>query len=148
MSITRPKRWRVRYPVQLFSEEFSEEGVALNASSRGLAIATSRPLAPGTQVYVRLVVPEREASIDFQMCRVHWRGRNCIGLETIDMDPKEEERWQNILARRKGYPTADDSITPAGIEHILIARIRDLILVGWGLFAEKPTITELLKRAA
>lgn len=148
MSISRPKRWRVHYPVQLFSEAFYDEGVAVNASSRGLSIAISRPLAPGTHIYVRLVVPERGDSIDFQMCRVHWRGQNRIGLETIHMDPGEEERWQRILVSGKACPTGECSTAPAVIEDISVSRIRDLIIVGWGLFTEKPALTELLKRAA
>ena len=107
MSFSRPKRWPVRYPVHLISQEFYAEGRTLNASPGGLAIESSHPLSLGAVLYVRLVVPERQMSVDFQVCKVTWCSKDRIGLETIDFDPREEERLLTILMSRKTRASDD-----------------------------------------
>lgn len=140
MSISRPRRWPVRYPVQLISQEFYEEGMALNASPGGLAIDAARPFSPGTIIYVRLVVPERATSIDFQVCRVNWCSGTRIGLEAIDMEPREEERLLNILMSKKASPLLDDVAHPAIVEHTMVAGLRDLFSMGMRLLTERPDL--------
>lgn len=138
MSISRPKRWPVRYPAQLISQEFYAEGTTLNASPGGLAIEASRPLSPGTIIYVRLLIPERGTSIDFQMCRVNWCSQDRIGLEAIDMDPREEERLLSILMSRHARSSSDDTAHPALMEHTMVAGLRDLLSIGMRLLTERP----------
>jgi len=142
MSINRPKRWPIRYPAQLISQDFYTEGITLNASPGGLAIESSRPLSPGTIIYVRLLVPERGTSIDFQVCRVNWCLQNRIGLEAIDMDPREEERLLNILMSRNVRHSIDDTAYPAIMEHTMVAGLRDILIIGMRLLTTRPVVAQ------
>ena len=141
---SRHKRWSVSYPVQMISEGVYEEGVTLNASSRGLAIETSQLLLPGTHIYVRVVVLELMDSIDFQMCKVHWRKRDRIGLETIGMDQREQQRWESILRRRR-VPFVESQVA-VPIERV--DGVKDLLTLALRLVKEKPALIEILKRVA
>jgi hypothetical protein len=141
----RPKRYLLTYPVQLITEDFYEEGMTLNASGRGLAVATSRLLGPGTYLYVRVVVPERRHSIDLQMCRVLWCRGHRMGLETLGMDPNERAQWQKIILSRRG-PVREEQPAPVTLHRI--DGFKAFFSFAFRLFKEKPTVIEELNRVA
>lgn len=97
MSISRAKRWRVSYPVQLVAQHFLDEAQTVDISVRGLSIATSRSIRKGTQVYVRLLLPDGKSCLDYDICTVRWSAEGRIGLEASEISTHEEQRLQQCL---------------------------------------------------
>jgi hypothetical protein len=103
MSMARAKRWRVRYPVQVASQDFIDEARTLDVSLRGLSLETTQPMRVGTQLYVRLLLPDRASSVDYEICTVQWAKDGTIGLETCDMRTTEEHRLHRHLSSLSGF---------------------------------------------
>ena len=51
------QRWSVHYKVQFAYPGYAGEGMTLDMSAEGLCIITDREIAPGVEMYARLVSP-------------------------------------------------------------------------------------------
>jgi hypothetical protein len=99
MSIARPRRWSVQYPVQLVSSDFVEEGKSVNMSLQGLAIVSARQIPRGTYLYVRLLPPERADRFDLSLYTVQWSAQGKIGLKASELDDQQQKRlWELLLS--------------------------------------------------
>jgi hypothetical protein len=104
MSIARAKRWRIQCPVQVASQDFFDETKTMDVSLRGLSIATTRSIPRGTQLYVRLLLPDRKSSVDYEICTVRWARDGRIGVEAYQMTPEEEQRLRKHIPSLTGIP--------------------------------------------
>ena len=117
MPMTRAKRWQVRYPVQVASADFIDEAKSLNVSLRGLSVETTQSMRVGSQLYVRLLLPDRRSSVDYEICTVQWAAGGRIGLETCEMRTAEEHRLHRHLTSLSDFgdqPTHGTATKPAG----------------------------------
>ena len=53
------QRWSAHYKVQFACLDYAGEGMTLDVSAGGLCIITNREIAPGVEMYARLVLPDR-----------------------------------------------------------------------------------------
>lgn len=117
MSMTRARRWRVRYPVQVVSQDFIDEAKTVNVSLRGLSVETTQSMRVGSQLYVRLLLPDRMTSVDYEICTVQWAADGRIGLETCEMRTTEEYRLHRHLTSLSDFgdlSTQGTPLKPAG----------------------------------
>ena len=98
MLLTRGKRWRVRYPVQVACQDFIDEAWTVNVSLQGLSLETVQPIQVGSQLYVRVLLPSGASSVDYEICTVQWAADGKIGLKTSEMSTAEERRLHRHLA--------------------------------------------------
>jgi PilZ domain len=146
MSISRAKRWRVQYPVQVVSQDFADEARTLDVSLRGLSLMTTQSVRPGTQVYVRLLLPGLQASVDYEVCTVQWAADGKIGLETSEMRTTEEQRLHRHLSSLHAYsykPVPDE--TSAFALDQPIHKVSEAVTVLWH-FVFKPLMVSPLRK--
>jgi hypothetical protein len=138
MPISRAKRWRVQYPVQIVSHDFIDEARTADVSLRGLSLVMTQPIAAGAQLYVRLLLPDRNTSIDYEMCTVQWTAEGKIGLETSEMRTTEEQRLHRHLSSLHTYPykTVPQDTSAFALDRP-IDKLRDAVSVFWH-FVFKP----------
>jgi len=95
------ERWPVHYKVQFAYPEYAGEGVTLDVSAGGLCIITTAEIAPGVEVYTRLVLPDN-SYLDVQAATVKWCDNGQIGLEISEMERPDALRLLELLSRLGG----------------------------------------------
>lgn len=95
------ERWSVHYKVQFAYPEYAGEGVTLDVSAGGLCIITNREIAPGVEMYARLVLPD-STYLDVQTATVKWYDNGQIGLEISEMEQPDALRLLELLSRLGG----------------------------------------------
>lgn len=113
----------------------------MDVSVRGLRITTVRSLQPGTQVYVRLLLPGGKGSVDFQLCTVRWARDGHIGLEATEMAAEEQAKLQvHLSSAGNGSEGAVGAGAPFNAACIAfekpIAGVGDAVKVLWGLLID------------
>ncbi len=98
MAISRAKRWKVQYPVQVFTDGLFVEGRTVDISLEGLRIATESSIRQGACVVVRVLVPGGEYPVDCALYTVRWIDQGRIGLEASEISVMEQRRLQDRLA--------------------------------------------------
>jgi hypothetical protein len=140
MSISRAKRWRVPCPVQLVSQDFFDESKTADVSLRGVSVATARSLQLGTQLYVRLLLPDRTSSVDYKMCTVRWVAEGRIGLEASELTTEDEQRLRTYLSSLTHFPEPMvEYSNPCITVEQPVDRISDAMGIFWQVFV-KPLI--------
>ena len=79
------ERWSVHYKVQFAYPEYAGEALTLDVSAGGFCIITHRVIAPGVEMYARLVLPD-DTYLDVQTATVRWSDNGRVGLEISEMD--------------------------------------------------------------
>jgi hypothetical protein len=95
------ERWSAHYKVQFAYPEYAGEGVTLDVSSGGLCIITNREIAPGVEMYARLVLPDK-THVDVQTATVKWCENGQIGLEISEMERQDALGLLELLSRLGG----------------------------------------------
>jgi len=70
-------------------------------SAGGLCIITDREIAPGVEMYARLVLPD-SAHLDIQTATVKWCDNGQIGLEISEMERQDALGLLQLLSRLGG----------------------------------------------
>lgn len=95
------QRWSVHYKVQFAYPDYAGEGVTLDMSAGGLCIITNREIAPGVEVYARLVLPDN-AHLEVPTTTVKWCANGQVGLEISEMERQDALRLLQVLSRLGG----------------------------------------------
>ena len=95
------QRWSVHYKVQFAYPGYAGEGMTLDMSAEGLCIITDREIAPGVEMYARLVLPD-SAHLDIQTATVKWCNNGQIGLEVSEMERQDALCLLQLLSRLGG----------------------------------------------
>ena len=95
------QRWSVHYKVQFAYPGYAGEGMTLDMSAEGLCIITDREIAPGVEMYARLVLPDN-AHLDIQTATVKWCDNGQIGLEISEMERQDALGLLQLLSRIGG----------------------------------------------
>ena len=95
------QRWSVHYKVQFAYPDYAGEGMTLDVSAGGLCIITNREIAPGVEMYARLVLPDN-AHLDFQTATVKWCDNGQVGLEISEMERQDALCLLQLLSRLGG----------------------------------------------
>ncbi len=95
------ERWSAHYKVQFAYPEYAGEGVTLDVSAGGLCIITNREIAPGVEMYARLVLPDK-THLDVQTARVRWCDNGQVGLEISEMERQDALGLLELLSRLGG----------------------------------------------
>jgi hypothetical protein len=91
----------VHYKVQFAYPDYAGEGVTLDVSAGGLCIITNREIAPGIEVYARLVLPDN-AQLEVPTATVKWCDNGQVGLEIAEMERDDALRFLQVLSRVGG----------------------------------------------
>lgn len=91
-----------RFPVQ-FRSSFTSvhivggEGTLIDLSIRGCRVDSETKVQPGTNLELRIHVPDHEPPIKVELASVRWaRGRE-FGLEFNSMDTDQRERLRQVV---------------------------------------------------
>jgi hypothetical protein len=95
------ERWSAHYKVQFASSEYAGEGVMLDVSAGGLCIITNREIAPGVEMYARLVLPDN-THLDIQTATARWCENGQVGFEISEMERQDALRFLQLLSRLGG----------------------------------------------
>ena len=136
MDLFREKRWKVQYPVQLFTADVFVEAQTVDMSLHGLRVATERFISQGTPVVVRVLEPEGGCTIDCIVCTVRWIDQGRIGLEVSEISAAEQRRIQDrLIALGQGHEPIIKSASPCITIEQPITSITDTMAVLWQLFS-------------
>lgn len=95
------ERLTAHYKVQFAYPEYAGEGLTLDVSSGGLCIITNREIAPGVEMYARLVLPDN-TQLDVHTAIVRWCERGQVGLEIAEMAREDALGLLELLSRLGG----------------------------------------------
>jgi PilZ domain len=95
------QRCSVHYKVQFAYADYAGEGMTLDVSAGGLCIITNREIAPGVEMYARLLLPDN-AHLDVQTAIVKWYDNGQVGLEISEMERQDAFRFLQLLSRLGG----------------------------------------------
>jgi hypothetical protein len=95
------ERWSAHYKVQFACSEYAGEGVMLDVSAGGLCMITNREIAPGVEVYARLVLPDN-THLDIQTATARWCENGQVGLEIAEMERQDALRLLELLSQLGG----------------------------------------------
>jgi len=95
------ERLPVHYTVQFAYPEYAGEGVTLDVSAGGLCVITNREIAPGVELYARLVLPDN-THLDVQTATVKWCENGQVGLEIAEMERQDALGLLELLSRLGG----------------------------------------------
>jgi hypothetical protein len=91
------ERWSAHYKVQFAYPEYAGEGVTLDVSAGGLCIITHRDIAPGVEMYARLVLPDN-THLNVQTAIVKWSDNGQVGVEISEMERPDALRLLELLS--------------------------------------------------
>lgn len=135
MAISRAKRWRVQYPVQVFTDGLFVEGRTVDISLQGLRVATESAIRQGACVVVRVLVPDGEYPVDCALYTVRWIDSGRIGLEASEISATEQRRLQDRLASLDQLQEpAVESANPCMTTEQPISSITGTVAGLWHLF--------------
>lgn len=135
MDLDREKRWKVRYPVQLFTEDLIVEGRTVDISLHGLRVATESSIKRGAHVVVRVLMPEGGCPIDGVLYTVRWMDKGRIGLEASEISTAEQRRLQGRLTSLGlGQEPVAKSASPCMTIDQPITSIAGTVAILWQLF--------------
>jgi hypothetical protein len=80
------------------------EGVVCDLSIRGCKIESDTTVSPGTDLKLRLYVPEVDPSIEIAVATVRWTNGRNFGLEFLDM---KEADWTRLSEAIKTLETGE-----------------------------------------
>ena len=95
------ERLSVHYTVQFAYPDYAGEGVTLDVSAGGLCVITNRAIAPGVEMYARLVLPDK-THLDVQTATVKWCENGQVGLEIGEMERQDALGLLQLLSRLGG----------------------------------------------
>jgi PilZ domain len=116
MDFVREKRWRVQYPVQLFTEDEIVEGRTVDISLHGLRVATDSSIKRGAHVVVQVLMPEGGCPIDGVLYTVRWIDQGKIGLEAGEISVAQQRRLQDRLISQGQEPVIQSTNSGIPIE--------------------------------
>jgi PilZ domain-containing protein len=90
------QRRTVHYQIQFAYPDYAGEGMTLDVSERGLCMITNREIAPGVQLYARLLLADG-SYIDFPSATVKWCQNGQIGLEVSEVEQHDARRLSELL---------------------------------------------------
>ena len=90
------RRWSVHYQIQFAYPDYAGEGMTLDVSEKGLRMIANREIAPGVQLYARLLLTDG-SYIDFPTATVKWCQSGQIGLELSEVEQGDERRLSELL---------------------------------------------------
>ncbi|MDX2252880.1 MAG: PilZ domain-containing protein [Nitrospira sp.] len=135
MDLFREKRWKVQYPIQLFTEDLIVEGRTVDISLHGLRVATESFIKRGAHVVVRVLVPEGECPIDGVLYTVRWIEKGRIGLKAGEISAGEQRRLQDRLTSLgQGQEPVVKSTSPCMTIEQPITSFTGTVAVLWHLF--------------
>ncbi|MBH0193557.1 MAG: PilZ domain-containing protein [Nitrospira sp.] len=135
MDLSREKRWKVQYPVQLFTEDLFVEGRTVDMSLHGLRVATESSIRQGAHVVVQVLVPEGGCPIDGVLYTVRWIDKGKIGLEVSEMSGTEQQRLQaRLTSLGQGQEPVVKSTSPCMTIEPPITSFTGTVAVLWQLF--------------
>jgi hypothetical protein len=135
MAISRAKRWKVQYPVQVVTDGLFVEGRTLDISLQGLRVATESTIRQGACVVVRVLVPDGEYPVDCALYTVRWIDQGRIGLEASEISATEQRRLQDRLASLEHHQEPDvESTIPCMTTEQPITSLTGTVAGLWHLF--------------
>lgn len=146
MDLFREKRWKVQYPVQLFTEDLVVEGRTVDISLHGLRVATDSSIKQGAHVVVQVLVPEGGCPIDGVLYTVRWIDQGRIGLEAGEISAEEQRRLQDRLTTLgQGQEPVVKSTSPCMTIEQPITSFTGTVAVLWQLFFPAHHVTRVPK---
>jgi len=94
----RERRVQVQYPISFEGIQGVGRGKLFNLSLNGCGVESGVSVQVGTTVTLRMYVPSHKEPIQISRAGVTWAAGQDFGLEFTDMDPKERERLQKLIA--------------------------------------------------
>jgi hypothetical protein len=144
MAFVREKRWKVQYPVQLFTEDVFVEGRTVDMSLHGLRVTTERSIKQGTRVVVRVLEPGGGCTIDCALYTVRWIDQGRIGLEANEISATEQHRLRDRLTSLgRSQDPVITSTSPCSTIEQPITSITDTVAVLWQLFFIGPRVNSV-----
>ncbi len=98
MELRQFPRYRVEYRSSFSSRGLVEgEGVLVDLSARGCRISTETSVAMGTDLVLRVHLPDREWPAEVAVAKVHWAAETEFGVEFLQMSGDAAERVHRIV---------------------------------------------------
>ncbi|MDH4186228.1 MAG: PilZ domain-containing protein [Nitrospira sp.] len=97
------ERVHTRFPVVFANDDYVGEGTVLNVSVPGCAIHSLNPVAPGSYIEMRMLVPDAAAPLKVGLAKVRWSEGPLFGVEFIQMLGEEQIRLGRLVKRQSTY---------------------------------------------
>jgi len=90
----------VRCLLYYMGGEFLGKGTVMNLSRNGFRVLGDHQVVPGTELIVRLSLPDRDEPVEIQRVVVRWVRGLLFGAKVVKMSPDGEDRVGTFLSSR------------------------------------------------
>lgn len=90
----------VRCTLYYMGGEFLGKGTVMNLSRNGFRVLGDHQVAPGTELIVRLTLPDKDEPVEIQRVVVRWVRGLLFGAKVVKMSPDGEDRVGTFLSSR------------------------------------------------
>ena len=90
----------VRCTLYYMGGEFLGKGTVMNLSRNGFRVLGDHQVVPGTELIVRLTLPDKDEPVEIQRVVVRWVRGLLFGAKVVKMSPDGEDRVGTFLSSR------------------------------------------------
>lgn len=90
-------RFLLRYPVIFGGARFVGEGILANLSFSGCSVLCDREVLCGSQVQVRVFLPDQAQALAIELGTIKWVEGNQFGVEFLRLPQKDRQRLNSTL---------------------------------------------------
>ncbi|HSA62746.1 MAG TPA: PilZ domain-containing protein [Nitrospiraceae bacterium] len=90
----------VRCVLYYMGGEFLGKGTVMNLSRNGFRVLGDHQVVPGTELIVRLSLPDKDEPVEIQRVVVRWVRGLLFGAKVVKMSPDGEDRVGTFLSSR------------------------------------------------
>lgn len=100
------QRVSVNCSVMFAGESMVAEGRILDLSLPGCLMESSKTLAAGEYIQLRLFLPDQQAPLHVELAAVRWAEDSKVGIEFIRTSKPEQHRLEQFVHRTSGCDTS------------------------------------------
>ena len=90
----------VRCLLYYMGGEFLGKGTVMNLSRSGFRVLGDHQVVPGTELTVRLALPDKDEPVEIQRAVVRWVRGLLFGVKIVTLSPDGEDRVGSFLSSR------------------------------------------------
>ena len=97
MELRRDLRLEIQLPVQCSADQAVTDGTVLNLSTGGWLVTSTRPVAQGTPLLLRVHLPDEVEPLEVELATVQWSSGGKLGLKNIILGQDEWKRLRRFV---------------------------------------------------
>lgn len=105
MDLRKCPRLAVQLPISFSGDTVTGEGIVFNLSTEGCTVGSDKPVQKGTQLELRVQLPDRELPMEVALAVVEWSYVQKFGCKFVRMGTDEQARLGTFVRSHPDVPS-------------------------------------------